>query len=548
MNDELKTREQLIEELQALRRQNSQLQHYLNQSLQVSRERLALVLEAAQLGVWYCDLPFDRLEWNDKCKEHFGIALEVEVDIALFYERLHPDDRARTSLAIEQSIADNTAYDIEYRTVGLDGQLRWIRAIGRGFLDAEGKPVRFDGITIDMTERKHSELALKESEQWLKLSLATGKLGAWQLDLVSGKLATSELCKAHFGLAPGLEVSYQMLLTAIHPEDRPIVSEAVARALAEQTDFEAEYRTIWPDGSLNWMTAHGRAFYSPDGRPLRMVGVTLDTTDRKRSEVERTRLLADERLARAEAEAANRTKDEFLAMLSHELRTPLNPIVGFSQVLRRGQPDAMMMGRALEIIERNGKLLTRLIDDILDVSRIIRGKLNIERQPLELLPVIGAAIEAIRLVADEKQIVLCSELAAVGPIWGDSTRLSQVVWNLLTNAIKFTPAGGRIEVHLDEFDTGIQIAVSDTGQGIDPEFLPHVFDRFRQADSTSTRTQGGLGLGLAIVRHIVELHGGTVQVDSPGIGKGATFTVHLPRSTVGVPSSTQSLSHTPRSL
>jgi CheY-like chemotaxis protein/nitrogen-specific signal transduction histidine kinase len=251
--------------------------------------------------------------------------------------------------------------------------------------------------------------------------------------------------------------------------------------------------------------------------------------------LERARAYAAERQARADAEAANRMKDEFLATLSHELRTPLNAMLGWTQLLRTRKFDEDRMARALETIDRNTKSLAVLIDDILDVSRIIRGKLHLSPRACLLPSLIEAALEAIRPAAEAKAIQIeCFFDASVGAVWGDTNRLQQVVWNLLSNAIKFTPKGGRVEVRLEgspgnstEYSSA-QIQVIDTGKGISPEFLPYVFDRFRQENNTSTRSHGGLGLGLAIVRYLVELHGGTVQASSQGEGLGATFTVQLP--------------------
>lgn len=246
-------------------------------------------------------------------------------------------------------------------------------------------------------------------------------------------------------------------------------------------------------------------------------------------EQERNDNLARAELARQEAEAANHIKDEFLAVLSHELRSPLNPILGWAKLLRTGKLDAAKTAHALETIERNAKLQTQLIEDLLDIARILRGKLNLTITPVNLALTIEAALETVRLSAEAKSIQIQMQLdPTVEFIAGDAARLQQVIWNLLSNAVKFTPNGGQIIIRLEEVGEQAQIQVSDTGQGISLEFLPHVFDHFRQADSTTTRKFGGLGLGLAIVRQLVEMHGGTVQAASPGEGQGATFTVRLP--------------------
>ncbi len=250
---------------------------------------------------------------------------------------------------------------------------------------------------------------------------------------------------------------------------------------------------------------------------------------REWAEQERARLLVLEQQARKQAEEANRTKDEFLATLSHELRTPLNAILGWVQVLRSGKLDPAAAVRALETIERNSRAQAQLIADLLDVSRIITGKLRLDFKPVDLRRIIDAALDSVRPAADAKGILLDISVAPLAsPVLGDADRLQQVIWNLLSNSIKFTSRGGRVEVQLREADANAVIRVSDTGIGIRPDFLPYVFDRFRQAEGSITRTHGGLGLGLSIVRHLIELHGGTAEVASEGEGEGATFTVRLP--------------------
>ncbi|MEG4280983.1 ATP-binding protein [Microcoleus sp. MON1_C1] len=259
----------------------------------------------------------------------------------------------------------------------------------------------------------------------------------------------------------------------------------------------------------------------------------LEASNRTKDE-----LLMREQIIRAEAEAANRAKDEFLSILSHELRTPLNAILGWSTMLRQKNLSEDKVARALETIERNAKSQAQLIEDILDVSRIITGKLRLRVRPVNLVPVIESAIESVQLAAEAKSIRLQSVLdSEAGPLLGDADRLQQVVWNLLSNAVKFTPKDGRVQILLQRVNSHVEITVSDTGAGISSDFLPFVFDRFSQHDSTTTRSYGGLGLGLAIVRQLVELHGGTVTVVSPGIGQGTTFTVKLPVMIIHLPPS-----------
>jgi PAS domain S-box-containing protein len=302
---------------------------------------------------------------------------------------------------------------------------------------------------------------------------------------------------------------------------------AVRRAIAEQTFVQVE--VFYPPFE-QWF--ENRIYPFTEG----VIIFVTDISDRKRienerkqAEAEREELLVREQTAREQAEQANRIKDEFLAVLSHELRSPLNPILGWAKLLQGGKLDETKTAQALATIERNAKLQSELIEDLLDVSRILQGKLSLNVAPVNLASTIRGAMETVRLAAEAKSIQVKTNLAEdVGLVLGDATRLQQIVWNLLSNAVKFTPPGGQITICLECLDSSAQITVSDTGQGIAPDFLPHVFDYFRQADGATTRKFGGLGLGLAIVRHLVELHGGTVRADSFGEGQGATFTIRLP--------------------
>jgi signal transduction histidine kinase/ActR/RegA family two-component response regulator len=261
--------------------------------------------------------------------------------------------------------------------------------------------------------------------------------------------------------------------------------------------------------------------------------------------IQNIRLLERESTARTEAEESNRLKDEFLATVSHELRTPLTAILGWSRMLEAGTISDPMAARAIETIRRNAQSQAQIIDDILDVSRVITGKLYLDLHPIDLAPVIEAAINVVRPTAEAKGIRIETEFDAQPTvITGDANRLQQIVWNLLSNAIKFTPSGGSVSLSVHEIGTQVEVRVTDTGQGINRDFLPFVFDRFRQADSTSTRQHGGLGLGLAIARHLVEIHGGTIMAESPGEGKGATFSVRLPRvGSDSSPRTTASVEH-----
>jgi signal transduction histidine kinase/ActR/RegA family two-component response regulator len=262
-------------------------------------------------------------------------------------------------------------------------------------------------------------------------------------------------------------------------------------------------------------------------------GVVRDATDRKRHEAERARLLESERAARAEAERATRLKDEFLAMVSHELRTPLTAIRGWTKMLQKKPLDDAGAAKALQVIERSARAQQQMIEDLLDVSRVVSGKLRLEMRPTSLSEVVEDALTSLRPTAEVKHIALEHDVEEGVMVHGDAARLQQVVWNLVANAIKFTPRAGRVRVRLRRHSDAVNLVVSDTGQGISADFLPHVFERFMQADSSIRRAHRGLGLGLALVRHITELHGGAVRAASPGEGAGATFTVSLPAAAAG---------------
>ncbi|BAT55183.1 two-component hybrid sensor and regulator [Nostoc sp. NIES-3756] len=319
-------------------------------------------------------------------------------------------------------------------------------------------------------------------------------------------------------------------LATLHPDDVEQSHAVWLNAVETGTLYENEYRFKRAvDSSYRWQLGRGFPLKDHQGKVVKWFGTCTDIHEQKQILEERARLLELEQSARAEAETANRLKDEFLAVLSHELRTPLNAILGWSKLLQERQLNPARTSQALATIERNATLQVQLIEDLLDISRILQGKLVINITKVNLVIVILTALETMRLAAETKSIEISTRFAPnIGQVMGDSARLQQVVWNLLSNAVKFTPNGGKIEVRLEKVNDYAQIVVSDTGKGISPEFLPYVFDYFRQADSSSTRKFGGLGLGLAIVRKIVEIHGGTVIAQSLGEEQGATFTVRLP--------------------
>ncbi|MFQ4142938.1 PAS domain S-box protein [Chlorogloeopsis sp. ULAP02] len=411
------------------------------------------------------------------------------------------------------------------------------------------------GVAIDITEQQaalrdrnkaqqeREQLLIREQAARVEAETATEQIAKILESITDGFIAFDREWRFTYVNHEGTRTlgrSSQELLGKNVWEEFPELAETsfgklYKQAITEQVPLELE--DYYPPFDA-WFSV--RAYPFPGGLALYFHNIS----DRKRAETEREQLLEREQLAREAAESANRVKDEFLAVLSHELRTPLNPILGWTRLLRTGKVDRQKTALALETIERNVKLQTQLIGDLLDVSRILQGKMTLNVCPVDLAVTIEAAKETVRLAAEAKSIPIQTQLEpTTKQVMGDPNRLQQVVWNLLINAVKFTPTGGQVHVQLKYVGTDAQIIVRDTGKGISPEFLPYVFDTFRQADGTVTRKFGGLGLGLAIVRHIVEMHGGSVCAASPGEEQGATFTVRLPLiSTTVQPSQNTTLS------
>ena len=361
-------------------------------------------------------------------------------------------------------------------------------------------------------------------------------------DLTGTILSWNSAAERMFGYSSAEMVGQH--ITMIIPVERRHEEDAVlARIQSGKSVDHFETVRVRKDGRLIDVSLTISPIRGGGGEIVGASKIARDIGVRKQVERERAELLAREQAARAEAEAASRAKDDFLTTLSHELRTPLNAVYGWAAMLQSGRMDESTKAKAIDAIMRNANIQVQLIDDLLDVSRIASGKLRLELQNVEPATVIGAAVDAVRPAALAKGIRIdVIPEALPGPIVGDPNRLQQVMWNLLSNAVKFTPREGRVAVHLRRVHSHLEITVSDTGSGIAPDFLPYVFERFRQGDSSSTRPHGGLGLGLTLVKHLVELHGGTVTADSPGAGKGATFTVKLPISAALLPAGSTALS------
>jgi PAS domain S-box-containing protein len=368
-------------------------------------------------------------------------------------------------------------------------------------------------------ERTRAEQQARRSEERLRFALDAAAMGTWDWDLVTNQVQWSDNLAAIHGLPAGsFDGTFASYEKEIHPDDRPRVYASIERALQHGVPHDVEYRLVAPDGAIRWCEGKGRVEHEA-GRPVRMSGVCVIVTRRKEAELARL----------AAAEESARLKDEFLATLSHELRTPLNAIVGWVQMLQTGELTPERARQAVDVIGRNARLQAQLIEDILDVSRIITGKLEIEREPVSMTLLLETVVTGIAPAVAAKQLVFRAHIpTALPPIDGDTKRVYQILNNVLSNAVKFTPDGGAIELGCEADERRLRIEIRDTGVGIAPAFLPHVFERFRQADSRATRLHGGLGLGLAIAKHLVELHGGEIHAHSDGPGAGTTVSVHLP--------------------
>jgi PAS domain S-box-containing protein len=388
-------------------------------------------------------------------------------------------------------------------------------------------------VVSDVNARKRAGEALRQQREWLQVTLSSIGDAVIATDTNGDVTFLNPVAESLTGWkqeeAQGQ--SLRRVFNIMNEQTRETVENPALRAIQEGLIVGLANHTVLiaKDGTEMPIDDSGAPIKGAEGKVIGAVLIFRDITERRLAEEERSALLASERTAREKAEAASRSKDEFVAMISHEIRSPLNSILGWAQLLRRGKFDQAETERATEIIVRNARAQSQLIEDLLDISRVITGKLTLNVRSVELAQIIEAAMDSIRPAAEAKSIQLQARIDSRDSlVSGDPNRLQQIVWNLLSNAVKFTPRHGRVEVSLRRVDSNFQITVSDSGVGISPEFLPFVFDRFSQADTTSERKYGGLGLGLAIVRHLVELHGGTAQADSPGEGQGATFTVTLP--------------------
>jgi PAS domain S-box-containing protein len=497
-------------------------------ALQQQQEHFRLLAEAIPQIVWTADEQGRMDYFNRRWFDYTGLSQAETFSPAGWTQVIHPDDIDEYRRRWDESVRTAQEFQIEYRFRRASDHLyRW--HLGRAVpLSVDGGIAHWFGTCTDIEEQKRAETSVRESEERFRVLANTAPVMIW----MSGPDK-----RRYWFNKPWLEFTGRTLdqesgdgwLEGVHPADREFCARAHEQAFDARRTLTIEFRLRHHDGGYRWILDTGVPRFTSHGQFSGFVGSSIDIHDRKQAEQERDQLLESERAARSEAERASRMKDEFLATLSHELRTPLNAVLGYAQLLLRSHDDPEMLQQGLETIERSAKAQAQLISDMMDVSRIISGKIRLDVQPMQVGSVIEAAIETVRPAATARQIEIDIHLPErVLPVAGDPERLQQVFWNLLSNAVKFTPAGGRVTVSARRVRTNLEVSIADTGQGIAPEFLPYVFERFRQADGSSTRRHGGLGLGLSIVKNIVELHGGTVRAHSNGEGQGSTFVVSLP--------------------
>lgn len=499
-------------------------------SLEESEQRFRTLADNISQFAWMADSSGGIFWYNRRWFEYTGTTLE-QMQGWGWRQVHHPDYVERVVEKISRCFATGEPWEDTFPLRSKEGEYRWFLSRALPIRDEAGNVTCWFGTNTDITDRQQVEAALRESEDRLRMAIESADLGTWDWNLVADELTWNAGCKAMFGLPPEAHISIETFFEALHPDEHDRLERVIRWSLnpASGGNYDVEYRIIGiTDGIERWIAAKGQAYFDPAGKPLRFTGTVLDITAQKQVAARQEELFQREQAARSSAERANRIKDEFLAVLSHELRTPLNPILGWSRLLQTRRLGEDKTIEALAAIERNAQLQAQLIEDLLDVAKILRGKLSLNPTAVNLVSTIEGAIETVKTAAEAKSIAIDCQLPDIGQVHGDAARLQQIVWNLLSNAIKFTPEGGSVNVGLQRLEGRAQLTVSDTGKGIAPDFLPYLFESFRQEDYSTTRKFGGLGLGLAIVRYLVEAHGGEIQADSPGIGQGATFTVELP--------------------
>ncbi len=519
-------------------------------ALAQSEERYRTFIQQSSEGIWRCEflqpVPIS-LPPDEQIEAIYATGYLAECNDAMARMYGFNDAAELTGTRLEDILLRSDPGNIEYLRAVIDSGYRLIDAESHE-VDRFGNSVYFlnnligvveSGVLLrawgtqrDITTHRLTEARLRATEERFRLMADSAPVLIWLSDADRLRTWFNKAWLDFTGRTMEQELGNGWS-QAVHPDDFERCIATAASSLDSRATYSMEYRLRHHSGEYRWLLDNGIPLYGLNGQFTGYIGSCIDIHDRKQAEQEREKTVSAQQAALAESEHANRMKDEFLSTLSHELRTPLNAILGWSQLLRSEDMPPEEIHAGLETIERNARVQTQIIDDLLDMNRIISGKVRLDIQKVDLSQVISDALETVRHGAEAKGIRLQQVLDPLaGPVSGDPSRLQQVVWNLLSNAIKFTGKGGRIQILLERVNSHVEITVSDTGQGISPEFLPLVFERFRQADSSTRRKHGGLGLGLAIVKHLTELHGGAVRAKSPGVNQGATFSIALPLTVV----------------
>jgi PAS domain S-box-containing protein len=490
-----------------------------------SRARLAAIVDSSDDAILSMTVEGMVTSWNRAAEQMFGWRAAEALGRHITF--IVPDDRHAEAANVLARIRQGETVDhVDTVRMARDGRPLMVSVTTAPIKDDAGRIIGAATIARDISSRQQSEI----DRSRLAAIVASSDDAIISKDLTGVITSWNPGAERIFGWTAAEAVGRHIRL--IIPKERfPEQAEVLARIRRGDRVDHFETLRVTKDGRLLTISLTVSPIRDSGGRIIGASKIGRDITERRRLDEEREQLLAREQRARAEAEALNRTKDEFLATMSHELRTPLNAIFGWARMLQSSDLDEATHARAVDVIVRSASAQSRLVEDLLDLSRIVSGRMRLELERFEMRTVIDAALDTVRPAAAAKSITLQTQFdPRVTTMTGAPARLQQVIWNLLMNAVKFTPAGGRVEVSLRPSGSGhgIDVVVADSGEGIGSEILPYIFDRFRQEDSSTTRRYGGLGLGLALVRHLVELHGGTVQAESPGKGLGATFTVRLP--------------------
>jgi len=494
--------------------------------LERSNQRLDVAQECVDAGVWEWDVEHDRGYWSPGYRELIGANADSPVTMAGLLERVHPSDRTHVQQDVQNALQGGE-FRSEYRVLHQNRGEIWLLSAGRTLQNEDGRAVRITGVALDITDRKRKEQELRESREQFRAIAETMPHFVWSARPDGYVDYYNERWYEYTGMPRTPDQGWNWKLY-IHSDDVERTVAAWDRSLATGEPYDIEYRVrSGKDGSYRWFMGRALPIRGDRGEITRWFGTCTDVDEQRRLAEVRDGLLATEREARTQVEHAMRQRDEFVATLAHELRTPLNAILGWTQMLRRpASPD--VLARGLEVIERNTRAQAQVISDLLDIGHITSGNIRLAREAVSLLRVIRAAVSIVRPAAEARDVRIDAVTGSGAIVTGDAARLQQVTWNLLSNAVKFTPAGGSIDVVAQRLDDRVELRVTDSGEGIASEFLPFLFDRYRQADASATRSHGGLGLGLSITKHLVELHGGTIEAYSEGHGRGATFLVRLP--------------------